>query len=53
VGCGEPGGQRHHQRPCHGSRFTITTGAVVARPAPGPLPEKRIEVADGKVVRRS
>ena len=36
--------------PCHGSRFTITTGAVLAGPAPRPLPAKRIEVADGKVV---
>ena len=36
--------------PCHGSRFAITTGAVVAGPAPSPLPEKQIEVAGGKVV---
>ena len=36
--------------PCHGSRFKITTGAVVAGPAPRPLPEKRIEIVDGKVV---
>ena len=27
--------------PCHGSRFTITTGAVVAGPAPSPLPAGR------------
>jgi nitrite reductase/ring-hydroxylating ferredoxin subunit len=36
--------------PCHGSRFTITTGAVVAGPASSPLPGQQIEVADGKVV---
>ena len=35
--------------PCHGSRFAITTGAVVAGPAPSPLPGKQIEVADGEV----
>jgi Rieske Fe-S protein len=36
--------------PCHGSRFTIATGTVVAGPAPSPLPEKPIEITDGKVV---
>ena len=36
--------------PCHGSRFKITTGAVVAGPAPSPLPKKQIEIVDGKVV---
>jgi len=36
--------------PCHGSRFKITDGAVVAGPAPSPLPQKRIEIIDGKVV---
>ena len=35
--------------PCHGSRFAITTGAVVAGPAPSPLPGKQIKVADGEV----
>ena len=35
--------------PCHGSRFAITTGAVVAGPAPSPLPRKQIKVADGEV----
>ncbi len=36
--------------PCHGSRFKITNGAVVAGPATAPLPEKQIEIVDGKVV---
>jgi Rieske Fe-S protein len=36
--------------PCHGSRFKISNGAVVAGPAPRPLPEKQIRIVDGKVV---
>jgi len=36
--------------PCHGSRFKITDGAVVAGPAPSPLPQKPIKIMDGKVV---
>ena len=36
--------------PCHGSRFKITDGAVVAGPASGPLPRKQIRIVDGKVV---
>ena len=36
--------------PCHGSEFTITTGAVVTGPAPKPLPKKRIKIVDGQVV---
>jgi Rieske Fe-S protein len=36
--------------PCHGSRFKITNGAVVAGPAPRPLPQKQIRIVDGKVV---
>ena len=36
--------------PCHGSRFKITNGAVVAGPAPSPLPKKQIRIVDGKVV---
>jgi len=36
--------------PCHGSRFKITDGAVVAGPAPSPLPRKRIKIVDGEVV---
>jgi Rieske Fe-S protein len=36
--------------PCHGSRFKITNGAVVAGPALSPLPKKQIKIVDGKVV---
>ncbi len=36
--------------PCHGSKFTITTGAVVAGPAPSPLPAAPITVTDGKIL---
>ena len=36
--------------PCHGSRFKIANGAVVAGPAPSPLPRKQIRIIDGKVV---
>ncbi|MGH3202905.1 MAG: Rieske 2Fe-2S domain-containing protein [Streptosporangiaceae bacterium] len=36
--------------PCHGSRFKITNGAVVAGPARRPLPGKQIKIIDGKVV---
>jgi Rieske Fe-S protein len=36
--------------PCHGSRFKITNGAVVAGPAPRPLPREQIRIVDGKVV---
>ena len=36
--------------PCHGSRFKITDGAVVAGPAPSPLPKKQIKIVGGKVV---
>jgi Rieske Fe-S protein len=31
--------------PCHGSQYNITTGAVVAGPAPRPLPAKQITVS--------
>jgi len=35
--------------PCHGSRFNATTGAVVAGPAPSPLPNIAIDVHNGGV----
>jgi Rieske Fe-S protein len=37
--------------PCHGSQFKITDGAVVAGPAPTPLPTRTITVSsDGKIL---
>ncbi len=36
--------------PCHGSKFSITDGAVVAGPAPRPLPARTIAVTDGKIL---
>ena len=36
--------------PCHGSRFKVTTGAVVTGPARSPLPEKQVKIVDGKIV---
>jgi nitrite reductase/ring-hydroxylating ferredoxin subunit len=35
--------------PCHGSKFSVTNGSVVAGPAPSPLPVKSIKVAGGKI----
>ena len=36
--------------PCHGSRYSITTGAVVAGPAPRPLPHVAIKVVGDSIV---
>jgi Rieske Fe-S protein len=38
--------------PCHGSKFKITNGAVVAGPAPTALPAAPITVTDGKIMLR-
>lgn len=35
--------------PCHGSKFSVTDGAVVAGPAPRPLPAETIKVSDGTI----
>jgi Rieske Fe-S protein len=36
--------------PCHGSKFKITDGSVVAGPAPSPLPAATISMNDGKIM---
>jgi Rieske Fe-S protein len=36
--------------PCHGSEFRITNGAVVAGPAPSPLPARQIKIVDDQVI---
>jgi Rieske Fe-S protein len=35
--------------PCHGSQYNIATGAVVAGPAPMPLPAENIRVSGGSI----
>ncbi|MFJ9812156.1 Rieske (2Fe-2S) protein [Streptomyces sp. NPDC101158] len=35
--------------PCHGSKFRITDGSVVAGPAPRPLPAEQIHVSSGTI----
>jgi Rieske Fe-S protein len=35
--------------PCHGSKFSVKNGSVVAGPAPSPLPTKTIKVANGQI----
>jgi Rieske Fe-S protein len=36
--------------PCHGSEFKITNGAVVAGPAPSPLPARQIKIVGDQVI---
>jgi Rieske Fe-S protein len=35
--------------PCHGSRYSITTGAVVGGPAPSPLPAQAIKLTGSNI----
>jgi Rieske Fe-S protein len=35
--------------PCHGSQYSIKTGAVVAGPAPSPLPTKQFKVTGDSI----
>jgi Rieske Fe-S protein len=36
--------------PCHGSEFTIASGAVVTGPAPAPLPARQVTIVGGRIV---
>jgi Rieske Fe-S protein len=36
--------------PCHGSKFSVSTGAVVDGPATRPLPARTIAVTDGEIL---
>ena len=36
--------------PCHGSKFKITDGSVVAGPATAPLAAKTVTVSNGKLL---
>jgi Rieske Fe-S protein len=36
--------------PCHGSQYSIKDGAVVAGPAPAPLPSKTIKVSGDSII---
>ncbi len=35
--------------PCHGSRFSVKDGSVVAGPAPSPLPPRNVTMAGGQI----
>jgi len=35
--------------PCHGSKFSITDGHVVAGPAPSPLPAQSLKIQSGRI----
>jgi Rieske Fe-S protein len=36
--------------PCHGSQYSIKTGAVVAGPAPSPLPAESIKLSGSSII---
>lgn len=36
--------------PCHGSRYSVTDGSVVAGPAPAALAKRPVEVQDGRII---
>lgn len=49
-GCTVEVGASELSCPCHGSRFALLTGEVLAGPAPTSLPTIAVEVVDGQVV---
>jgi Rieske Fe-S protein len=49
-GCTVQPGDGELDCPCHGSRFDLATGAVIAGPARDPLPEIAVTVENGQVV---
>ncbi len=49
-GCTVQPGDGELDCPCHGSRFDLATGAVIAGPARNPLPEIAVTVENGQVV---
>ena len=50
MGCTVQPGPSSFNCPCHGSRFKLTTGAVLNGPATEPLAKVRVSVENGKVV---
>lgn len=50
AGCTVSGvAERRITCPCHGSQFAITTGAVLAGPAPSPLAARAFTIRDGRI----
>jgi Rieske Fe-S protein len=52
-GCTVAPGDGELACPCHGSRYALTDAAVVAGPAPEPLPEIPVTVEGGDVIASS
>ena len=50
MGCTVSPGPSSFNCPCHGSRFNLTTGAVLNGPATQPLAKVPVTVENGKVV---
>lgn len=50
AGCTVQPGDGELRCPCHASRFDLATGEVLGGPAPSPLPEIAVTVADGQVL---
>jgi cytochrome b6-f complex iron-sulfur subunit len=50
MGCTVGPGKGELDCPCHGSRYNLSTGAVIGGPAPKPLTEIPVKVVNGEVV---